>query len=82
MKKTNETFQYLVDNGFININDFYCITVWERELKLQGNYSSGLVKSFDSLDLGFDEITRSVDNLGYVTIEFMKNDTPVHITLT
>lgn len=48
----------------VNIGDFYCITLYEYELKLQGRFSSSLTKSL--LNKRFKSM--GLNNEGYATL--------------
>jgi len=69
------TIESLVELGReINLDDFYCITLYEGDIKLQGKFSSGKVLSFRQHNFK----DKGVDQGGYVEME----RDGINITLT
>jgi len=68
MKKTTTKFRRLVANGFIDVDDFYVISIKDNEIDLQGHFNSELIKKYSSFVFevsraSYVEATRSNINI-------------------
>jgi hypothetical protein len=53
MKKQIETLNKAIEEGLLNPEDFYCITIYQHSINAQGEFTS--VKSKKYQPTGFDE---------------------------
>ena len=71
--------QHLVDKGIINLDDFYCVTIWDTEIKLQGKSTSDKVKGYSGI---FKFEVDQENNFGFLNGESKIHGINVSITLT
>ena len=71
MKKTTTKFRRLVANGFIDVDDFYVISLKDNEIELQGHYRSDKIEKYSSFNF-------EVGYHGYI----VANRSNINITLT
>ena len=71
MKNTTTKFRRLVANGFIDVDDFYAISLKDNEIDLQGHYTSERVMKYSSFNF-------EVGCHGYI----VSNRSNINITLT
>jgi len=60
MKTQLTKLRRLIRNGYINPDDFYCITVRDAEILLQGHFNSEIVKRYSAT------FEMNTDKNGYV----------------
>jgi len=74
MKKKLE----FLNNSEINLEDFYCVTIYKFQIRLQAKNSSAIFKTYKNMGFEFE-----VDfSNGYFTGVKMFGDIAVSITLT
>ena len=80
MKATLDTLNELFRTDTLNPEDYYTISIWRNEIKLQGNYASNLVKKL-KIDTGAKFTLDEVN--GYVEGRFKTvGGTKIEIVLT
>jgi hypothetical protein len=82
MNATNQLLGQLVENGTIDLNDFYnCSIGRHKTIQLQGEYSPKLVKSLNETLKSFS-VEKEIKANGYISMIFTTNQTEISITLT
>jgi hypothetical protein len=67
----------------IDVELFYCVNLWSREIKLQGHYKSEVVKTIRRrLKTSEIDVHWEMNSDGFAVCEFMYNERKVKITLT
>jgi hypothetical protein len=82
MNATNQLLGQLVENGTIDLNDFYSCSIGRHKtIQLQGEYSPKLVKSLNETLKNFS-VEKEIKANGYISMIFSTNGTEISITLT
>lgn len=83
MKKAHNTLSHLIEVLFINLDDFYVISIRKNgSIDLQGHFSSNLIKTLTANLQTFIGFEKSISEQGYVKIRFSFLETDIEIVLT
>ena len=69
----------LVNLGIINLDDFYCVTIWGKGIELQGKSTSDKVKGYSGV---FKFEVDQENNFGFLIGKSKIHGINVSITLT
>jgi hypothetical protein len=82
MNATNQLLGQLVENGSINLDNFYSCSIGRHKtIQLQGEYSPKLVKDLNESLKSF-KVESEIKPSGYISLTFTTNGTDISITLT
>ena len=77
-----KALQTIQDRGFLNVDDFYSITVTEYSIRLQGQYSSKLIRDYSQATYKGHDLVFTTDSNGHMVGEITIDDVRLHLTFT